>query len=119
MDKHRQKSQKNDSHNDHSHGKICKKKDLAAAYNPRNGGTMYTITKNKITNEDQSVYLLYTKKGKKVEIDKVYVSEEKRGQHLASDLMEFAYEYFTHQKYELIGICSYANAWLIKKEGNK
>ncbi len=78
---------------------------------------MYTITKNKITNEDQSVYLLYTKKEKCVEIDKVFVSEEKRGQHLASHIMEFAYDYFTHQGYELKGVCSYAAHWLAKKEG--
>ncbi|MBF0710497.1 MULTISPECIES: GNAT family N-acetyltransferase [unclassified Gemella] len=45
-------------------------------------------------------------------IIKVFVSEEYRGQGLASKMMEYLYQYAKENKIILDATCSYAKSWL-------
>lgn len=55
----------------------------------------------------------------RVEIDHVFVTEECRGQGVASKLVELAYDYLKEQKYKADVTCPYAVSWFIRHPRNQ
>lgn len=51
----------------------------------------------------------------KININFVYVHPEYRGSGIASELMEYVYQYFKEHDKEMIATCPYAKKWLDKK----
>ncbi len=50
-----------------------------------------------------------------VNINFVYVNPNYRGQGLAGDLMNYAYNYFKKNNYQISASCPYAKKWLEKE----
>ena len=79
---------------------------------------MIEVLENKIiykSNNMEVGYILFSNiSDNEISIDKVYVKENKRGEGIASKMLEYAYEYFKNKNIKIIYKCSYSRKWLDK-----
>ena len=76
---------------------------------------MIEVLENKIiykSNNMEVGYILFSNiSDNEISIDKVYVKENKRGEGIASKMLEYAYEYFKNKDIKIIYKCSYSRKW--------
>lgn len=81
----------------------------------------FKIEENKISLVDEQEQMIGEVRfvillNNKVDINFVYVKPEYRGMKVASDLMDYTYDYFKSGRKEITASCPYAKRWIERYE---